>query len=301
MKNIKARYNFLNIAVLLVSTALFIFEYWNVEAVFQNEGLAHILLVIVTALVVHAIKAGRLYLAMYGLEIGVVQYLKVYCKVTLVSVVIPFKLGEFFRMYCYGKMRGNMLKGIVIVLLDRFMDTLALVTIILLIWIFKGGHITSFMYLLLIFLVLVLVVYFVFPGVYKFWKHYILGAKATKRKLSILKMLKGLNRIYEEIDEISMGRGIILYFMSLIAWGVEAGNVVLQNGLANNGDINQLLLDYLVSTMESVRTAELKQFVFISVIMMIAIYAIIKIGELLSGRKNKNESDCNLRRYRSEK
>lgn len=284
--NEKFKYNLINIAVILITVALFINEYGNIETFFQDRGLPHILVVIVTVFVVHAIKAGRLYLALYGLEISFVRYLKVYCKVTLVSVVMPFKLGEFFRMYCYGKMRGNVLKGIVIVLLDRFIDTLALVTMILFVWIFKGGHITLFMYMLLIFLVFIMLVYLVFPGIYKFWKHYILGARATDRKLSALKILKVLNRIYEEINDISRGRGIILYFMSLIAWSVEIGNVVLQKGMFNNGDINQMILNYLVSTMESARTAELKQFVFVSVVMMILLYTITKFIEMLSGRKN---------------
>lgn len=285
MNGTKFRYNFINIAVILITTALFINDYKSIGTIFQNRVIIHILITVISVFVVHVIKAGRLYLALYGSDISFSEYLKVYCKVTPVSVVIPFKLGEFFRMYCYGKILGSVLKGIIIVLLDRFMDTIALVTMILLVWLFNGGYITSFVYILLIFLMSAFLVYLVLPGVYKFWKRYILRAKATEYKLSALKALDMLNRIHKEISNVSRGRGIILYFMSLIAWGVEIGSIALQIGLFNDGDLNQIISDYLTSAMRSNQSVELRQFVFVSVIMMIAIYVAVKFTELLPRKK----------------
>lgn len=286
MKVIKGKYNLINIVVILIFSVLFINDYKNISELFQKNGVAQILIVLATTVIVHIIKASRLYLVLYGSDITFRSYLKVYCKVTPVSMIIPFKLGEFFRMYCYGSMLNNIIKGIVIVILDRFMDTIALVTMILLIWIFNGGHITSLVYVLLIFLISIVVMYCAFPGVYKFWKHYMLCAKATKRKLTILKLLGMMEHVYEEVQGVSKGRGIILYVMSLIAWTVEISGVVLKTGIFSNTDMSGDVADYLSAAMGGNTSVELKLFVFTSVMAMLMIYAIVKLGDWLPEKRN---------------
>lgn len=294
MKGIKFRYNFINVAVISLSVVLFIIDYRNIGELFQKNGIAKIFIVLATVVIVHAIKAGRLYLALYGSDITFRSYLKVYCKVTPASMIIPYKLGEFFRMYCYGKILDSMIRGIVIIILDRFMDTIALVTMILIIWgggWIGGGHITFLVYVLLIFLIFILIVYFAFPGVYKFWKHYMLSAEATERKLSILKMLGMLNHVYEEIQGVSKGRGIILYFMSLVAWAVEIVGVILQTGIFSNTYMSGDITNYLSSALGSNTSNELELFVFVSVIAMLVIYFIVKLVDWLTGKKGVNENN----------
>lgn len=246
----------------------------------------HILIIVATVLLVHMIKAGRLYLALYGSELRFSKYLKIYCKVTPVSVIFPYKLGEFFRMYYYGKTLDNMLRGVVIVLLDRFMDTIALVTMILLLWIFNGGHITVLTYVLIIFLLLTIMIYFVFPGMYRFWKKYFISVKATERKLVVLRMLETLNRVYTEVKSVSKGRGIILFFMSLVAWGIEIGSVAIQVGLLSDGNLSKIISEYLYAAMGRGQCAELKHFIFVSVLMMLVSYSILKFLEIPPGKKD---------------
>lgn len=283
---IKKRYILLNIIVILITSILFVYEYRNINALLLDMNLTRIFIIAVTVLLVHTIKAGRLYLALYDSELKLSKYLKVYCKVTPVSVVLPYKTGEFFRMYCYGKILDNMLRGVVIVLLDRFMDTIALVTMILLVWIFNGGHITAFTYVLIIFLILAMMIYYVFPGMYRFWKKYFISAKATEKKLVVLRMLEALNRVYTEVKGVSRGRGIILFFMSFTAWGIEIGSAAIQAGLLSNGNLSEIVSEYLFAAMGRGQCIELKQFVFMSVIMMLAIYGIIKFGKCFQGKKD---------------
>lgn len=276
MKKNNAVYNVVNLTVILMTAALFIYEYYDVRTIFAGRDIRHIIIIVITVFIVHFIKASRLYLALYGSDIDVRTYTKIYCKVTPVSVVFPFKIGEFFRMYCYGSEIRNLLKGIVTVILDRFMDTMALITIIILVWMFGGGRITVLAYILLLFLLFVLLIYFVFPGVYKSWKKYLLKAAATEQKLKILKMMDLFNNVYQEITSVSKGRGIILYFMSLAAWAVEIGSIALLNGITDNEQLNDGIAAYLSSAMGSGTSVGLKQFIFVSVIMMIAVYAVLK-------------------------
>ena len=284
MKNNKFRYYIISLAVIVVTLVLFLFENSDMQ-IFKNSSLLSIIILIFSVIAVHTIKAARLYLALYGTEVDSIAYLKTYCKVTPVSVVLPFKLGEFFRMYCYGKQIGNILKGSVIVLLDRFMDTIALVTVFFLLWIFYGGQITSFAYVLLIFLAFVLLVYYIFPNAYLFWKRYILRAKATENKLSVLKMLDAMNLIYQELVSVSKGRGIILYCMSLLAWGVEIGSIAIMMTLSKETGLDKTISEYITSAISGNQSVELQRFVFVSVILMIVIYSIIKLTDLIIGKR----------------
>lgn len=208
-------------------------------------------------------------------------YMKIYCKVTPVSIVIPWKLGEIFRMYCYGKALGDGLRSMVIIILDRFMDTIALVTAILLVRTFNGGTIASLVYILLIFLLFVLLCYLGFPGLYKFWKKNLLREKATNNKIRVLKFLDALNKIYKEIENVAKGRGAILYFLSLIAWGTEIGSLTLLNELNKGGELNTVISDYLASALNGGQSNELKQFVLMSIIFMVSIYFVLKVGDML--------------------
>ena len=271
----------INISVILLSTVIFILDYEDIRGGFYNQNCLSVLIVMITVSLVHMVKAGRLYLALYESGLEFTTYLKIYCKVTPVSVVLPWKLGEFFRMYCYGTALGNGLKGMVIIILDRFMDTAALVTAVLLVRTLNGGTITSLVYMLLVFLLFVFLCYLAFPGLYKFWKRNLLREKATNNKLRVLKFLDSLNKIYREIESVAKGRGAILYFLSLIAWGVEIGSITLLNKLDKDIGLSSTISDYLTSALSGGQSNELGQFVFISILFMISIYLVLKAKDTL--------------------
>ncbi len=279
-------YNLINIAVLLISAGFFFINYIQTK-VFEMIDITSLVIVLATVIIVHFLKALRLYTALYGSDINVSSYAKTYCKVTPVSILIPFKLGELFRMYCYGHYINNMLKGVVTVILDRFMDTVALVTMILLMWMVTGGVVMPLVYFLIIFLVAAGLLFMAYPGLYAYWKRYILRANATPRKLRALKFLESTNKVYEEIVAVSKGRGLILYIISLIAWSVEIGSVALINKLDASFDLNNRMSAYLTSALSSNQSVELKQFIFISIIILVVIYVAVKAIDTLKGGERK--------------
>ncbi|MDE7312660.1 MAG: lysylphosphatidylglycerol synthase domain-containing protein [Eubacterium sp.] len=259
----------------------------NGEILCYGTDIRSVLILIGTVVTVHIVKAGRLYLALYGSDITLYTYMKTYCKVAPVSVLIPYKLGEIFKMYCYGKQLNSFLRGIVIVLFDRFIDTIALVTMIVFVRIFHGGNIVPLVYAFIIFLLFLLLLFFVFPGVHRFWKKYLLSAKATEHKLAILKILDVFYLIYQEIVNVSKGRGMILYVLSFIAWGTEIGSLVFLHGIAEEGARNEMISHYLSSAMGMGSSTELKQFVSMSVLLLIVFYAALKLVEILTKENNR--------------
>lgn len=279
VKKGRGTYDVVNLTMILLTVVIFIRDYGNVQEIFNGMTVLSALVLIGTTILVHVVKAGRLYLALYGTGIGLTAHLKTYCKVIPVSIVFPYKIGEFFRMYCYGTQLGNPLTGIVIILFDRFVDTAALVTAILLVWLLSGGQVTSLVYVLLLFLAFVLFVYGVFPKVCMFWKRYLLKAKATENNLAVLAMLERAGTLYHVVENAVVGRGIILYFMSLTAWGVEIGSVALLNRMQNGKTADTVIANYLTSAMSGNQDARLRQFIFVSVILLTAVYLVIKALE----------------------
>lgn len=269
----------INIIVIIFAVYLFLTEYKYDMQLKPFE----VLILIAAVIIVHIIKALRLYLAMYGENISLFQYMKVYFKVTPVSVLLPYKAGEIFRMYCYGDEINNGLKGIILVLLDRFMDTIALVTVLLLCGLLGGGHLTVIAYILVIFIVTILSVYLLFPGVYGFWKKYFLRAAATPGKLNALRFLKNADHIYQEIKGVTKGRGMLLYFLSLIAWGIEIGSLAFR---CDGNVIGDSLTEYLSSAIGIGTSEYLRQFVVCSVILLTAMYVFAKLVEFF-GRLKK--------------
>ena len=278
-------YNLINILVLLVAALIFFYNY-NISSLFESVDVTHILIVTATVVIVHFLKAFRLYLALYGAGLSASSYAKIYCKVTPVSILLPFKLGELFRMYCYGYQINNILKGIITVLLDRFMDTIALVTMIIAMWLYSGQPIIPLVYLLVVFIVAALVIFIVFPGLYSYWKKYLLRAKATPHKIAVLHFLDKTNLVYEEIANVSRGRGIILYVLSLLAWIVEIGSVVIMSKINDAGALTPKISEYLRSALSGAQSPELKQFILISVILMIVIYLLVKACGTAKGERN---------------
>ena len=287
MKRNKIIYDLVNIIVLAAAAVLFVLEYRGFGLA-DGSSAGSVVIIVVSVLVVHMVKAFRLYLAMHGTGIGLSSYLKTYCKVTPVSVIYPFKLGELFRIYCYGHQMDNMLKSTVTVLLDRFMDTAALATVIFLVWLVNGGRMASFMYFLIIFLFAVILVYAVFPGIYRYWKKYILRADATPRRILFLNVIDKCNAVYDEITNITRGRGIILYFLSLIAWSVELGGLAVLSRANGETELGDTISGYLMAAMGSGNSAELRQFVFFSVWLMLIFYIVIKICDIIVSGKRDN-------------
>lgn len=278
-------YLILNILVLLLATIVFVFEYAGVE-IFNTASVQQILIVAISVVLVHVVKASRFYLALYGQTVTSSVYIKTYCKVTPISLLFPLKIGELFRMYCYGRTIGNMLRSIVIVLLDRFMDTSALLTILVAMLIWEGGRITTLIYILIAFIILLLFIFFVFPATYAYWKKYILSADATIGKNKVLRSLEYLNRIYGEVENVIKGRGILLYLMSIMAWAIEIGGVTIIKRLQiDSGALDEIILQYLSSALKGNQVIEMRQFVFISIVLMIAIYVLVKGVDVLRGKR----------------
>ena len=178
---------------------------------------------------------------------------------------------------------GNYIKGTITVLLDRFMDTVALITICFFLWIFQRKEIDILLYVLFLFLGTVTLIYMCFPGICHFWRQSLLASKASPRKMLILKWLGILWKVYGEIQNTIRGKGIILYSLSLIAWIIEIGHIAVISERIVQNDV----IDYLRSAMVGKFSNHSGNFSLAIVVMSICTYLMVKLVDYLTSGKRR--------------
>lgn len=237
---------------------------------------AGILILALTCVFVYAVKLFRLYLAFSNTGLTFHAHVLQFLKTLPASLLLPFKLGDLFRAYCYGIHIQNFFRSILIILIDRFSDTLALVTILFLTVLYRSEMQIPFLLFLLIgFLMLLIICYQAFPSFAGYWKRYLLESSATKQRLEYLHLLARCEHVYHEMQDVVRGRLLLMYFLSMVAWCAESGIILYYFSL----DILSYLLAGLGTAYEPVQ----QSFVLISVCLVLAailVYATFRLMKM---------------------
>lgn len=221
-------YYLLNTVVVIVALLLMVrIIYPAFWLIFYGKSIAMwIFTAVFFTAVIYVIKAVRLYLILLEHRIAIKRYLKLYIKTTLVSLVLPLKTGELFKVYCYGTEMNSMKCSLLSVLVERYFDTIPL-AILLIGFTFYSKVGSSLMVILLTaFLILTTVSYLIFPSSFHYINRFCIMNVNSERGLLLLDMMKKINSWYFDIQELIKGRGIILILLSGITWLMEYGILV---------------------------------------------------------------------------
>ncbi|MBO4905144.1 MAG: flippase-like domain-containing protein [Lachnospiraceae bacterium] len=170
---------------------------------------------------VHVIKLMRMYLIVLEQKISFDRFVPAYLRTTLVNLIVPYKLGEIYRIAVFSRISGGFTTGFFSVLVDRFFDTLALVLILMPYQLLISGTVTVPTIMLFVFEIAVLAAYHVFPPSYEFLNRYIITSRDSKRSMMALAALEKINIWYEYVKMLVTGRYGILLLFSLAAWMLE--------------------------------------------------------------------------------
>lgn len=268
-------YNTINIIILAITFGYFIFQSFIIDKIETTYYPICYVLILFSVAVVCFFKCVRLYLVVYGFNVTRKNHLFQFIKTSPVCIVIPFKIGELFRMYCYGYELGSLENGFICILFDRFIDTLALVTLITFLNVFSGVSISLILYLLLLFLLCITIVYFVFSPMYHYWNQYFIEKDSSRYRLKFLGILNKINDVYIELRELVYSRGIALYFISLIAWVTEtASYYLIFNNFVNDISVQDIFC-YLESALGLSYSEYQRQYVAVSFVFYVLLYCII--------------------------
>ena len=176
---------------------------------------------VICFLMVHAAKMIRMYLVLMEHKIGFNRFLLLYCKTTFVNLVIPFKLGELYRVFAIGRATGIWQVGILSVFIDRFFDLAALCLVLLPLDFFFFKEISFITWLFLGIILAIAGIYLSIKPTYRYLNKYIIKEKNSKRSMAVLKGLDIVNDWYEFTRNLVRGRFALIFLASLAGWVFE--------------------------------------------------------------------------------
>lgn len=186
-----------------------------------------IALFLIAFLLVHLSKMTRLYLVLMEQKISFRRFVLIYLQTTFVNLLVPFKLGELFRVYCLGRETKRIRTGILSVLVDRFFDTAALLVILIPFQLFITEKVTGIALVMFAAVVLLMFVYRMFGPTYLYLNHYIIKNKSSVRSMTALRALDHMENGYEYIKELVAGRSQLIILFSCLGWGFEIAALYL--------------------------------------------------------------------------
>ena len=224
MKNNTKIYKIINIIVILISFVFLgkiMFENGAVAISFflKSNKVWSIIIVIIIFCLIHIIKLIRFYFILLEEKLELKRFVRIYIKTTFVNIVLPFKIGEVFRFYCYSNETNNYKIGFTRV--ERFLDTCALLLLILPFTIFVDKSILSVIYVFVIFVILGFIIYNMFYPMYNYINTFLILNTTSRKSLKILKVLEDANEWYIYMKKLIKGRFKLVFLLSLLAWIME--------------------------------------------------------------------------------
>lgn len=289
MKSIggKKIYYLINALVLLLTVYLVVYTYGSRVLEVLSGSWIHILCLLFIVLAVNVIKAVRFgFLIVGNTAVSKDEFLKQYFKTVPVSVVLPYKLGELFRVYCFGFKMNSLLLGLVYVVIDRFFDTVALLLILVGLSGVAGQQFSEIAFILTLFIAAIILMFFTVPVICMYWKNYFLRIKATKRTIVALKAVSFIESTCLKVKSVVRGKGIIALFLSLLAWFIELAGTWLMNSLLGNSVGANYFQNYLMSALGNNNSDDLNAFVVATVIVLFIGYIVFYTRIFMKGRKN---------------
>ena len=170
----------------------------------------------------HCFKFMRFFLVLLEeRELSFFGILFLYVRTTFVNLVIPFKLGELYRVAAVRHMTGSFKTGVSFVVIDRFFDTLSLILITLPFEIFFMKSADPVLTLLLCSLIILFLCYLFYYPSFRYLNRFIIRQKSSKRALALLEFLDRTKEWYLFLRKLIRGRGPLVIMASLLGWGME--------------------------------------------------------------------------------
>lgn len=166
-------------------------------------------------------KAVRFYFIILEKQPGMGRFVRLHLKTTLVSLLIPFKAGELFRMYCFGTALGSVRTGFFLTLVDRYFDTVPLLLLLTGAAAVGGSRVPGLVWCLFLFMALATVAYAVFPSTYRYLNRFLIVNTVSGKGVAALKWLRRMKGWHSYIRELVGGREAVLILFSCFAWGAE--------------------------------------------------------------------------------
>lgn len=253
------------------------FDFTKIEA-------ATLIRISIAVISVYFLKFLRLYIILLGNSFTKKTLLRNFFGTSIVTSILPFKTGEFYKGFAIGKMIGSYPGGFIAVFYDRFIDTIALITVSLVAGLFTKIEITNAFLILLLFLIFMIFIYCLFDSFYRYWNQFLILRKSSKNTLRALQLLNICHKAVTNIKTVVMGRFPILYLISLSAWILEFSFVVL---LSPENNLNRYISNLFTGNISSDNTLYILISILLYLIFELFLFAGFVFKKILNSKKDK--------------
>ena len=181
----------------------------------------YLLLLILGFAGVHLFKMIRLYLVLMEHKLPLWQFVLLYLRTTLVNLIIPFKLGELYRIEETARLTGIWQVGVLSVVVDRYFDILALFIWLLPLGFLPGAQFSLCLPLFGILILLGGLIYMAIPGSFAYLNRFLIRRRASARSMAALQGLGIIKGWYDYAARLVRGRAFLITFTSALGWGLE--------------------------------------------------------------------------------
>ena len=199
----------------------------------------------------HLLRIIRLYTLLLEEKVKAKQLVQVYLITTWANFLLPYKLGEIFRITEIGNLCKNLRRGVVTVWIERFFDAIILSSFILCYVVFSNSSFSKYATIeivLVLFVGFSLLYYLEYTYSFKYLNQFFMTKSNTYRGVYLLKLVHNLKVIHSDIKRLVRGRASLLLFFSITIWFMEVLSIYFLSKLVN---INSLGHSFVILLNES--------------------------------------------------
>lgn len=211
------------ILIFFVST-LFDFDENKINKIFKNFNYYNLTFAIFFYLLSHSIRVFRLIILNPEKNYSILGMWQAHYKANGVNLLLPFKLGESYRVIYFRSYFGSYSNSIAVLLFERFLDLLTILLILLFCYFFSSFVIVNLNYLLLgtliLFLIITLICY-TLENLINIFHRFIFKNKLKLENNIFISSTNSLNVSLKVIKKIFNEKFMLCLISSLIIWLLE--------------------------------------------------------------------------------
>lgn len=276
------------VTVLAMLAALFFFSRYFSSFTFSDFFKLAILCLII--LVIHVFKFCRLYFILLQQAMPLPTAIKLYTKTQFISILLPFKIGEIYRMYAYGYKINNYTRGVLAILVDKIFDAIIALIILLPAALNNDKASIVIVVALSIFLFMFFLFYAFFRTTYNYLNRFLITQKHGKRSIYALRALNACNTIHDELHGMLKGRILVCATLSIAAWIAEFLSIFVGCEITNSQFYATSISIYISDGYYGVDNASTRNYIIGCSIVFLVLILIIYAKQLISmfsKRRNK--------------
>lgn len=192
-----------------------------------SDGGALAMVGILAYLGAHLLRALRLAIIAGGHEVSLRRLTSVHFATAGVSLLLPFKLGELYRIFEISLVAGGLRRAVQTVWMERAFDVAALVVMMLVVAVAPAGAAAVFAPLsaaAALFIALTVITFVVLPGNLRTLSLFVIRRYRSERAVTALRTLDGVLRFVESGRQLLRNKQGMVGAVSAFIWALEVAS-----------------------------------------------------------------------------